>query len=306
MRKCLTTKYFIKKAQKIHGNLYDYSKVVYINNKTPVIIICPIHDEFFSTPNNHLQGKSGCPKCNIGGNYLTLEDFIKKAKYIHGSKYDYSKVNYIGCYIKVIIICPIHGEFSQTPRSHLAGDGCLICSGKQRSTKEIFIERSKEIHGENRYDYSKVIYINNHTKVIIICPIDGEFFSTPNNHLNKKSGCPICRSSKGELFIDKMLKLLNVIYEKQKRFNDCRNPLTKHKLSYDFYIPQENLLIEFNGEQHYKNRYYQEFKKRGSLEDQQYRDSLKKDYALANGYKFLVIRYDEDIEKVLKTNVHPF
>ena len=91
---------------------------------------------------------------------VTTEDFIKKAREIHGDKYDYSKVEYIKRNQKVCIICPVHGEFWQIPGNHLCGNGCSECSGKKKSNTEDFIKKAREIHGD-RYDYSKVNYVNN-------------------------------------------------------------------------------------------------------------------------------------------------
>lgn len=111
-----------------------------------------------------------------------------KAKAIHGNKYDYSKVNYVNTKEKVCIICPTHGEFWQRPNGHLNGLGCDKCGKTYSYTTEEFIEKAKQIHG-NKYDYSKVKYINAQTKVCIICPIHGEFWQTPYKHLNLKEGC---------------------------------------------------------------------------------------------------------------------
>ena len=179
---------FVIKARKIHGDRYDYSKVNYINAQTKVCIICPEHGEFWQTPAKHLSG-AGCAKCG-GGYKYNNNDFITKAKEIHGDKYDYSKVNYINSQIKVCIICPEHGEFWQTPALHLRGNGCPICGGRNKLDNESFVIKAREIHGD-RYDYSKVEYINNKTKVCILCPEHGEFWQIPALHL-RGSGCPIC------------------------------------------------------------------------------------------------------------------
>lgn len=129
----------------------------------------------------------------------TKEEFIQKAKLVHGDKYDYSLVNYVNVCTKVKIICPKHGIFEQTPAGHLDGNGCVACSyelriSKKRCTTEEFIKRAKEVHGD-KYDYSKVEYINRHTKVCIICPIHGEFWQSPNVHL-KGCECPACSKIK--------------------------------------------------------------------------------------------------------------
>ena len=192
--KKLTTEDFIRRAKEVHGDKYDYSKVDYIDNRTKVCIICPEHGEFWQQPRNHLLGQA-CPKCAYKTRWesrgrITTENFIKKARKVHGDKYDYSKVEYKGTHTKVCIICQEHGEFLQTPHNHLHSQGCLACSGRKQLTTEEFIRRAKEVHGD-KYDYSKVEYINSHTKVKIICPIHGEFEQEPNSHLEGK-GCPNC------------------------------------------------------------------------------------------------------------------
>lgn len=199
MGKFLTTNEFIEKAKKIHGNKYDYSKVEYERSSKKVCIICPIHGEFWQTPNQHLGG-CGCKQCAIlvtkKKESCTKEQFIERAKKVHGDKYDYSKVVYNGMHEKVCIICPMHGEFWQTPANHLSGKGCKKCAQillwdkRGRKTTESIINEFKELHGD-KYDYSKVKYVNNHTKVCIICPIHGEFYQTPAKHLSGQ-GCSKC------------------------------------------------------------------------------------------------------------------
>ena len=185
------TNEFIDKAIQIHGDKYNYSKVEYINAKTKVQIICKEHGEFLQTPNKHLMGQ-GCSKCGketISNRFRTsTNDFINKSMQIHGDKYNYSKVQYINAKTKVIIICKKHGEFLQSPNNHLYGYGCINCRNEnsgnsQRLTNNDFINKAKQIHGD-KYDYSKVQYINSHLNVKIICNIHGEFNQKPNNHLN--------------------------------------------------------------------------------------------------------------------------
>ena len=125
---------------------------------------------------------------------LTTGEFIEKARAVHGDKYDYSQVEYVGNKKKVIITCPDHGEFEQSPDKHLMGRGCVECAGLRRSTTSEFIKKAKIAHGD-RYDYSKVTYVNNHTKVKIICHEHGVFEQKPNGHLGGK-GCLDCSGSK--------------------------------------------------------------------------------------------------------------
>ena len=145
----------------------------------------------------------------------TTKDFILEAKLIHGDKYDYSLVNYTGIFNKVKIICPIHGEFEQSPNNHLGNMGCKKCGFlnvsifKKTVTTDIFTIRAKKIHG-NKYDYSLVDYKDAKTKIKIICPEHGQFEQLPNNHMSCQ-GCPYCSKKLGYLkkrtsnskFIDK-------------------------------------------------------------------------------------------------------
>ena len=126
---------------------------------------------------------------------LTTEEFIEKAKKIHGDKYDYSRVEYHGAFMDVCIICKKHGAFLQKPHNHLGGKGCPECKRetnhrKQAGTKEVFVIKAQKLHGD-KYDYSKVEYENAKTKVCIVCPIHGDFWQTPNKHLGG-SGCYFC------------------------------------------------------------------------------------------------------------------
>ena len=247
-----TTEQFIIDAKKIHGNKYDYSLVKYMGAFQKVCIICPIHGEFWQTPHSHLKG-AGCKKCSIEKKKELLssntEKFIEKAKIIHNDYYDYSKVEYINAYTKVCIICPIHGEFWQTPTHHLNGEGCPKCryiksSNKTRKTSKLFIEDAKKIHGD-KYDYSKVEYKNRDTKVCIICPKHGEFWQTPANHI-QGHGCPICDESHLEADIRVLLNENNIEFIQE--YNDK----WLNKQFVDFYLPQHNIVIECQGEQHFK------------------------------------------------------
>ena len=175
------TKTFIRKALQKHGDRYDYSKVNYIKSNEKVEIICRVaeHKSFWQTPSHHLHGR-GCCICS-GRKKSNVEEFVKRAKEIHGDKYDYSKVEYINNRTKIIIICSKHGEFKQTPYSHLNTTGCPICNGRLMNN-ESFIEKANKIHGIGTYDYSKSDYINSITPIEIICQKHGSFWQTPHKH----------------------------------------------------------------------------------------------------------------------------
>ena len=187
------TQEFIQKAILVHGKgKYNYSKVVYDKCSVKVTIICHVDGEFNQTPNNHLKGQ-GCPKCGKTGK-LTTDEFIKKAILVHGYLYIYSKIEYKRSRSKVIIVCPIHGEFIQSPSNHLKGRGCPNCKTiARRSTTEEFIKNAIFVHGEGKYNYSKVEYKDSKSKVIIICPIHKSFKQTPATHL-QNHGCPFCKA----------------------------------------------------------------------------------------------------------------
>lgn len=125
MPKKLTTVEFISRSKAVHANRYDYKNTKYIDWKTPVKILCPVHGVFNSIPNNHLRG-TGCPLC--GGTRSSTHTFVTKAKAVHGNKYTYASVVYLDKSTKVTITCARHGDFSQTPRKHLIGQGCPTCA----------------------------------------------------------------------------------------------------------------------------------------------------------------------------------
>jgi len=200
------TEEFIKRAKEVHGNKYDYSKVDYINGHKKVIIVCPEHGEFEQKPYLHLQGHK-CFKCSSPNKITNINEFLMKAHEIHGDKYDYSKVDFKLMRDKIIIICSKHGEFEQQLDSHLIGRGCPKCAKNLKKTEKEFITKAHQVHG-NQYDYSKAKYVNSKTKVIIICPIHGEFKQDPGNHLIGKTKCPKCQG-KG---------LNKMTYEEAKKF----------------------------------------------------------------------------------------
>jgi len=194
--------------------------------------------------------------------------------------------------MKINIVCFEHGEFEQKSGNHMRGDGCPKCSGHFMDT-EYFIEKAKKVHGD-KYDYAKVDYIDSQTKVSIICSEHGEFEQQPNNHLFD-NGCPICKESKGEKTINKLLTESGIDFTPQYKFDDCRNILP---LPFDFYLPEYNTCIEYQGRQHYIP-----IKLWGgdeALKDTQFRDNIKKVYCKKNDIPLIVIKYNENINTKLK------
>ena len=285
---------FIIRAKEIHGDKYDYSLVEYNNAKSKVKIKCLIHGVFEQLPDNHISKCQGCPIC-YGNKKSTTYNFIEKSKIIHNNKYDYKLVEYKNNRIKVKIICQEHGVFEQTPYHHLnRNQGCPKCLSKNK-TNESVVKDFYNVHGDE-YDYSCVEYINNEKKLKINCKKHGYFYQSYIKHCLQKHGCPICKESIGEKFIRKYLKGNNIIFNTQHRFDGCKN---KYKLPFDFYLPELNMCIEYDGIQHFEP--VEHFGGDKVFRDTIKRDNIKTKYCNNNNIQLIRIRYDENCEDKLKT-----
>jgi len=283
--------FFIGKGNILFNNKYDYSKVEYVNNKQKVCIICPQHGGFMTTPEKHLNRKQGCPKC--ANKNVTTDEFIEKAKKIHGDRYDYSKVNYVNNSTNITLICSIHGDFEATPDKHLQGCNCSKCAGKFMDL-EYFKEKSNKKHNF-LYDYSKSIYIDKKTSVIIICPKHGEFSQSPDNHM-QGNGCPICKTSKIELITNDFLKKNNIEYNYEKKFD------WTGLMSLDFYLPEYNMAVECQGGQHFKSVEF--FGGEDGFEKTLKRDILKNKLCAENGVDLIYVIDDSEFsEDILENNL---
>lgn len=285
------TKIFIDKARLVHGNKYDYSKVVYVNSITNVCIICPIHGEFWQRPAEHLRGK-GCIKCGqaLCGRKQRQEaerTFVERCEHIHKSKYLYDKVKYIDSHTKIIVICKKHGEFTTTPNRLLNGSGCPKCKSEKahvqysKSTSK-FIEDAKSIHGD-LYDYSLCDYYNTHAKITVICREHGAFQIGAGEHLNG-CGCPLCKEPTGEKRTRLYLEKHRIPFVRQYAVTYKEN---NYKV--DFFVPSKNLIIEYNGKQHYKP--VAMFGGAKAFHKQQQRDRNIRIYCRENDIKLLEISF---------------
>lgn len=299
---------FKDNAVKIHGDKYNYDKAEYKNSETKIKIICnQCGSTFWQTPHMHLRGQ-GCPNCN-GNVKKNSKDFIAECEKVHNNKYDYSKTIYKNAYSKIIVTCPIHGDFEQIARVHLNGHGCPKCSGKHRYDKDYFIEKAKEIHG-NKYDYSLIKTIeSNREKLPIICPKHGVFTQTIDKHINQKSGCPKCQRSLLEEEISILLKENNYEFEEQKHFQWLGLQ------SLDFYLPKYKIAIECQGIQHfipYGNFGSKKNSKEELFESIDKLDSRKNELCKKNGililyysnvnleYKYTIYKSKDELLKKLK------
>ena len=274
-----TLQQFIEKSQEVHGDKYDYHRVVYRGQRIKVLITCPKHGDFLQAPYSHWRG-TGCISCFDDKNKYSLRDFVKKANRLHNNKYTYGNfiepTNKIGKR-KIEIFCSIHGEFEKSLTAHLnQRQECPYCAEvkrqksfeKRRLTTELFISRSITAHN-NTYDYSKTKYTNARTRITINCRKHGEFYQYPIHHMNG-GGCPLCNLSKGEARINGILSNKNIKFKIQYSFDDCRS-VKERLLKFDFFLPEFNTCVEYDGEQHFNEVPFFS----ASLQDIKSNDSIK-------------------------------
>lgn len=293
-----TVESIIQKFREVHGDEYDYSLIKeYKKNSIELPIICHKKDEFgeehgifYQCYTVHTKGH-GCPICS-NNKRLNNEIFLKKVSRIHKGKYQYPNLDIHNNRDKIKIICPIHGEFEQSVSSHLNGQGCPKCVGKNKTTEE-FVEELRKIFGD-KYDYSKVKYENAKKKVTIICKKHGEFTAKPNNLLFGK-GCPICNESSLERKIRQILQENNIENIPQKKFEWLK---LKKQQALDFYLPKYNIAIECQGVQHYEEK-ENFFGSKKNKEILLKRDINKSKLCEENNIKILYIFNDDaDFDKI--------
>lgn len=285
------TEEFIRRARLVHGDKYDYSKVEYVNSQTKVCIICPIHGELWQPPVEHLRGK-GCIKCGQAlcgekQKQKAKETFVERCKEIHGDKYTYEKVNYVDSHTKIVVTCREHGDFETLPYRLLNGSGCPKCKSEEaheRYSKGTlkFIEEAKRVHGD-LYDYSLCDYYNTHTKVTIICREHGAFEVEAGGHLSG-CGCHLCNEPNGEKRIRLYLEKHEFLFVRQYAITYKGNNYRS-----DFFVPSKNLIIEYNGKQHYQP--VGVFGGAKEFHRQKKRDRNVRDYCKENNIKLLEISY---------------
>ena len=282
MPKKLTQEEFKNQLLNEHPELELLSK--YDGNKKFITVRCTKHDYTFKTKPNWLHRGCGCKKCyderRGDSTRKTTEEFIKDARLVHGDKYDYSNVVYVNNHTPVKIICKNHGMFLQTPDKHVSScHGCPMCAGRNKTTSSV-INEFKKIHKDD-YLYDKVNYVNNRTKVCIICQKHGEFWQTPDKHLQGQ-GCPLCNESKLEQIVRHFFTEGKFEFESQKHF------AWLGKQSIDFYLPKYDVGIECQGEQHF-SKSYGIFLEKSSLEKRICMDITKKTLCDENNIQMIYI-----------------
>ena len=303
MSKKLNFEDFLLAAKKVHGNKYKYFKDFYTNSHEKTKIICEKHGVFLQLPKNHVRRGQGCPLCGSIkkglSRRLSQEDFLNRSREIHGNQYEYDTVIYKTARDFILIKCKKHGIFSQRAGGHLSRRGCPKCryikSSKSNSkSQEEILELFKETHG-NKYDYSLVKYWKAKVKVKIICRKHGIFEQDPYDHYALGTGCPLCGESKGERTVEKFLSKNNFLYKRQKTFSKCKY---KQVLPFDFYLPEFNTCIEFDGALHFYPNFGQE-----QLKNTQRNDEIKNKFCYENNIKLIRIKDIQKVSEVLKKSL---
>lgn len=278
------TSIFLEKAKLIHPN-YDWSLVSYKNNYTKIKIICPTHGIFESIPSGILQGQ-GCCKCGHTNTTKkitsNISEFLKKIKLIN-TKDNFDQFIYVNWHTKGKVVCPQHGLYEAIPNTLLNGCGCPKCGKTKKLNTVEFIEKAKVIHPQ--YNWDLVDYKLTKIKIKVICPIHGIFENTPNNIL-RGQGCSKCKESKGEKFVTNWLQQNGYISTPEKRFKTCKD---KRELPFDFYINNTNILIEYDGEQHFIPKPF--WGGEEALQNTIRRDNIKNEWAKNNGFIIIRLNY---------------
>lgn len=290
---------------------YDLVPNKFLYNEK-ITIRCLVHNFTWNQiAASHIQGQ-GCKFCKgdkiRNCKFKDIEYFKIKSNKKHNNFYDYSKTIYNGMHEDVTIICPVHGEFRQNAGRHSDGSGCQLCKSQKMRDRRLsimdtcqLINKFNLIH-KDRYNYDEVFYINAKTPVKIKCKKHGYFYQLPFVHLNG-NGCSKCKNSKGEFIIQNVLDNHVIEYISQKIFPECRYKLP---LKFDFYLPDYNLCIEYDGEGHfapikYKGTTYDTHQADMKFEESKIRDSIKTEFCNTNSINLLRIPYWEkdNIEDIL-------
>ena len=294
---------FIQRASQLHKNRYDYSQVMEWGGwHSPIPLGCRTHGIFWQRPTVHIYLQGGCPRCAAQVRGIEARDntadFIRKSRAVHGDKYDYSRTEYVSDSEEVKIFCRQHGEFTQRADHHKRGAGCSMCHfeamEQERSyTFDDFLKLAEDTH-LGRYEYDASSWTGYLEKLNIKCPSHGWFMQSAAGHA-RGSGCPSCQESRGERDIARYLETLGITYERQKKFSTC---IDRRSLPFDFYVPDLNLLIEYDGEQHYMDSGRGIFTNDDIVSIKR-RDRIKTEFCAASGINLIRIRYDQSVQEEL-------
>lgn len=298
---------FAEKASAVHGGKYGYDSVKYFDARTSVLVTCRLHGPFSIKPTDHLSGR-GCRRCGYesvsAAQSVDREHVLLKYRQVHGDRYDYSMFIYNGAHKKVIILCRVHGPFAATSSDHAAGTGCKECAweklaNERRLTAEQLKHRISQVHGD-KYAYDFSGYHNNESKLRITCPHHGEFQQAAGSHLSGR-GCPACAAPLGEQVVAAVLDAAQVNYIRQFMHETCRG--RTRRLPFDFAIPCQRVLIEFDGVHHSKpvrwSYTISDARADEIFKERQHLDSIKTRWALDNNWRLVRLTDPRTVEAEL-------
>ncbi len=290
MSRKLTNEEFIEKSKKVHGDKYDYSLVEYVNYSTKVKIIYN-ENIYEQLPSNHLKGFV-CENIKK----MTKEEFIQKSKEIHGDKYDYSLVDFKNVRGKVKLI---YNDivYEQYTYANLQGKSPELVPIK--ITKKEFIRRARIVHGDT-FDYSLVKIEGISNKVDIIYE-NKKYSQKMFDHLRGHYPRGIIKDSKGVSDIIDYLENNNIKYIREYYYEDCKNI---SYLRFDFYLEDYNILIEYDGEQHFRSVVF--FGGDDGFKKLQHNDNIKNKYCEQNRIPLLRISYLENINEKLSNYLESY
>ena len=282
----LTHDEYVKKLHEINPNVMIVDE--YVNRRTKSTHRCLVDGYEWNVSPGHLLQGTGCPLC--AGKIKTTKVFMDEMSLKNPN------IEVIGEYIsaktKILCRCKLDGyEWFCNPTSLLAGVGCPVCSNVKKKTTEEYIE-SVNLIDENIIVVGE--YINAKTKIMHQCAIDGHMWLMDPHHILSGRGCPVCKSSKGEKEIAKYLNSRNIKFETQYTFSDCKNVFC---LPFDFYLPEYNVCIEYDGIQHFTPIDF--FGGQAAFEIRKKNDNIKSDYCKTHSIKLLRVRYDQEITNSL-------
>ncbi|WP_416469933.1 GIY-YIG nuclease family protein [Salmonella enterica] len=214
-----TLESFIHKANLIHNNFYDYSKSIYVNANTPLVYTCPLHGEQTIRPSKHILNGQRCNKCALESILLDSYDVKNKINEIHDDHFTFDEFVYKGRHKECIVTCKIKNQSYKTkPNILLMGHGCSLCHSRSKFTKETFIKKAKEVHG-NLYVYDDIDYVDLRTEIEVFCTKHSGYFKIlPTNHIHgHKNGCSECagygynRSKPGFIYVQKILDKKKIV-----------------------------------------------------------------------------------------------
>ena len=290
------------KLKELHPTL-DFSQLIYtsVNNKS--IIICPIHGPREMKVMNLLRGNS-CKLCRPQSQKRSYDQVISKFKEVHGERYSYSKFEYTDQYQEIDIICKEHGPFSQQILHHSNGSGCEKCHDRTFNRKDLDSHILMIPLSISKYfEYKDIFYKDGESYLRLYCNRCNKEHEQITYRCKNNDTCPNCNGSylesKGIIEIKEYLRNNNIIFEKEKTFKNCINPVSGYKLRFDIYIEHLDCCIEFDGIQHYKETKF--FGGMDRLEQSKYRDNLKTKYCEENNIKLIRIKYNKvrEIKKIL-------